>query len=323
MFTMILKISTILSVCLFFPMAYSLVDYSMPDESLERRLESKEQQRATTVRTAAPTSTSSARTSKNSGPTFLSILTKYDSLNVKDNASDTHGKMSVVSGEVRIQTPLNIFLTASYWQANTQDTEISQSSVYQKGNPKVVAGFNWFSFGDASNATKADIYGGASFAASNSLIGHSRNDKLLGIQTTKRFYDVALLIGGEFVSTGKVHNNDDMNIGNIMQFTAAIGWVVSRDIKFSLEGHTTKVASARQDVVGKKLRNDFSFASVTPSLILNIMPSIELELGANIQTKKAQLVRSEIEEQNLLDTKLLDYKGCYGNSIFAGLNFSV
>ncbi len=296
----------------------ALVDYSAESESFDDAPAIQMKRKR-----PSPRKVSRRRSAGSGAATTISLDSNYKSVSIDTNDSQLKGKVGIVSMHGRLDTPYHFYLDMSYWQGSTSIKDISTSSEQQKGNPKFILGLNWLQFGDGANAMKVDIYGGASFKAKESYLGHSRNDKIVGLQTSKRFNEIVIMLGGEYVLTGNVDNPDDMNIGNISQLSAALGWVVSNDIRFAVEANKVKVAAAKTGAVGDALENDFGFTTLTPSLFLGIAPAVELQLGAVFRTKKAQLPDTGVEKQDLTKAKLMEYPGSYGNSLFAGLKIAI
>lgn len=286
--------------------AFALVDYSDDDEASSSSKKS--------VKSLGKPSSS---TKKSRGaPSLVEFNTKYDSVKVNTNDGGTNGGMDIIKTKIFIQTPYNIFFDASYWQASSPDLHATKSS--QRGNPEAKVGFNWLKLGTDADAAKVDLYGGYSFRATNSLYGSSRNDQIFGVHTSKRFADFAIGFGGEYRKSGTPTNSTDLIIGDVTRMHAALGWVATADIRMSLEADMYSVRAGTGDEL-RILQNDVSFSTLTPKLHLGLSQFVELELGTSIRTRKPVVTG----KQNLLDAKLTDFAGAYGNSMFAGLNISV
>ena len=248
-------------------------------------------------------------------PTFIEFATRYDSIDINTNNGATNGGVDLVKGHLLIESPQRFFISGSYWQASSPDMYATQSS--QAGNPEALLGFNWFRSGGDTDLAKVDVYGGYSFKASNSLFGSSRNDQIFGLHTTKRLLDFAIGFGGEYRKTGTPTRSMEMAIGDVTRLEASLGWAATSDIRFSLEASMIKVKAA--DVgLEKGLKNNLDFSTLSPKMHLGLSPFVELELGAVFRTRKTTSEKT----QDLMDAKLINYAGAYGNSMFVGLNIS-
>jgi hypothetical protein len=204
---------------------------------------------------------------------------------------------------------VNIFLDASYWNANGNEGSSS-------GNPKLILGFNWLRFGSPSEEAKLDIYGGVKLS-SNSTLGSSRTDKVVGAETTKRFGTFGVGIGYDMTLVGTPKKSDENAIGNIGRLTISGGWMVSEDIQFEVEAENFSIAASSDQSRANRLKEKVSFSTLSPKLNLGLAPAVNLELGARFRMKKAK------EEANLQASKVFDLHGAYTNSLFAGLNITI
>ncbi len=284
---------------------FALVDYTPDDESVN-----------------VPTNKSVKKITRGSGgsaknrATQIEFSTRYEAIKVNTNNGAKNGGVDLVKGNLLVETPYSVFVGGSYWQASTSDMYATQSS--QTGNPEAILGFNWFRTGTDVDLAKVDIYGGYSFKASNSLFGSSRNDQIFGLHTTKRLSMFAFGLGGEYRKTGNPSNADEIVIGDVTKIEASVGWVATQDIRFSLEASMIKIKSGNASRE-KALKNNADFSTLSPKMHLGITPSVELEFGATFRTRKTTVD----EGQDLMQAKLLNYNGAYGNSMFAGLNISM
>lgn len=218
-------------------------------------------------------------------------------------------KMGVINLNTHLQTPFNVFLDLTYW--NAQNSEGPQN-----GNPKGIIGFNWLRFGDPSNEAKLDLYAGAKLSGTSALAS-SRTDKIFGVETTKRFGTFGLGIGFDTTLTGAPKNSDDMSIGNIQRIAVSGGWMVSNDIQFELEAENFKISESSDANRVNRLENSVSFSALSPKLNLILAPGIGVEMGARFRTNKPKT------SQDLRSAKLFDLHGAYSNSLFTGLNLSL
>lgn len=283
--------------------AVALVDYSDDDEAPSKKSVTK------------LTKAGSAKKSRGA-PSLIEFNTKYDSVKVNTNDGGTAGGLDIIKSKIFVQTPYSVFFDVSYWQASSPDLYSTKSS--QSGNPEAKIGFNWLKLGNDAEAAKVDLYGGYAFRATNTLVGSSRNDQIFGLHTSKRFSDFAIGFGGEYRKSGTPTNTSDIIIGDVTRMHAALGWVATQDIRFSIDADMYTIRSGNGDEL-KILQNDISFSTLTPKLHLGLSQFVELELGTTIRTRKPVIPNN----QNLLDAKLSDFTGVYGSSMFAGLNISI
>lgn len=218
-------------------------------------------------------------------------------------------KIGVVNLNTHLQTPFNIYLDLTYWNAQNKAGP-------QSGNPKAIIGFNWLRFGGPSDEARLDIFGGARLAASSELAS-SRTDKIFGVETTKRFGTFGLGLGFDMTMTGAPKKETDMSIGNIQRIALSGGWMVSNDIQFELEVENFKINQASDTTRSNYLAKRVSFSTLSPKLNLSLAPGIGLEMGARFRTNRPKT------EQELASAKLFDLHGAYSNSLFAGLNLSL
>ena len=116
--------------------------------------------------------------------------------------------------------------------------------------------------------------------------------------------------------TGPTKNVDEVAIGNIQTLSVAIGWIVSSDIRFLLEGESFKVLS-KMNENSMFLSRDYQFSYISPKVILGISPFVSLEMGGVFRTKR------EHTTDEFINAKLWNLKGAYGNSIYASLSFEL
>jgi hypothetical protein len=233
----------------------------------------------------------------------FSLSTNYETTQVNGD------KVGVLNLNTHVQTPFNIFMDLTYWQAQAKGGS-------QSGNPKAIIGFNWLRFGSPSDEARLDLYGGAKFAGSSEMAS-SRTDKIFGVETTKRFGTFGLGLGYDMTLTGAPKKESDMSIGNIHRITVSGGWMVSNDIQFELEIENFKINESTDATRMNRLNKSVSFSTLSPKLNLTIVPAVNLELGARFRTNKPK------SDENLTTAKLFDLHGAYSNSLFAGLNFTL
>lgn len=232
----------------------------------------------------------------------ISLSTNYESSEFQSK------KIGILNVNTHLQTPVNIYLDLTYWQAQGKSASGS-------GNPKVILGFNWLRFGSPSDEARFDFYGGAKFSGKSDLAS-SRTDKIFGVETTKRFGTFGLGLGYDITLVGTPSRESDMNIGNIHRISVSGGWMVSNDIQFELEMESFRVFESSANT-GNRLNQGISFSTLSPKLNLTILPSVTLELGARFRTNKPKT------DQDISSAKLTDLHGAYSNSLFAGVSFNI
>jgi len=296
------------------PFAFSLVDYGGTNQ-----LNPEENN---TFRPASPKKmtnsySSAGSTSKARGFKYLQFNTFYDSLSV--DYQDIQAKVSTLHANLIFSTPYNLFAEVRYFQGQTSNRDISGKSSLQGGNPYAKIGFNWLQIGTREDNARVDLFGAFSAGMKQSALASTRTDKIAGVESSRRFYDFVLALGGEVVITGDPEDKSELAIGNIFKMGAAIGWVVSEDIRLSLETNYYKI-NERSDKTAYRLSEGLSFSTISPLLTLGFSSIFELKMGAHLRVKRAQTAN---KNENLLDAKLFNIPAVYGNSIFAGLNISV
>ncbi len=277
--------------------AHALVDYSETVSAPEDKAPANRSMQ----KIAKPQSSSGGRSL--SWKADLSLTTNYEALEIGGN------KYGVINIGTHIQTPMNIYFDASYWNAKGDEGSSS-------GNPKLILGFNWLRFGSPGDEARLDIYGGAKLSSS-SILGSSRTDKIIGVETTKRFGTFGLGLGYDMTLVGKPKNADENAIGNIGRIAVSGGWMVSNDIQFEVEVENFTINKAKDESRANRLMEKASFSTISPKLNLGLAPAVNLELGARFRMKKAK------DEANLMAAKVFDLHGANSNSLFAGLNLSI
>ncbi len=233
----------------------------------------------------------------------ISLTTNYEAMEIDSQ------KIGVINLNSHIQTPVNVYFDISYWNAQTNKGS-------QNGNPRAIIGFNWLRFGSPTDEARFDIYGGVKIA-SKATLASSRNDKIFGIETTKRFGTFGLGIGYEVSLVGAPASESDLNIGNIQRIAISSGWMVSNDIQFEIEIENFRIQGGSSNSQTNYLNQSLSFSTLSPKLNLTIVPSVNLELGARFSTNKPK------SSQDIKSAKLFDLHGAYSNSLFAGLNLNL
>lgn len=258
-------------------------------------------------------STSTVKQNSGGSSGMFEVALSYEALSVR--TASEQGDAALMKIDTHFQTPYSFFLDLSFWRLNSVSSDLENQTAADNGNPEAKLGFNWLQFGKGHDATTVDLYGAYSFKASNG-VGTSRDDKMVGIETAKRFYDFALAIGYEYQLSGTPSDASELEIGNVQTIAASLGWMVSHDIQFVVEGANIKVKEAGEDS-DFGMTQGFSYSYVSPSVRLGISPSVGLELGALFRTQKPQ------SDEDLLSARLWSLKGVYGNSLHAALRIDI
>lgn len=291
--------------------SFAIVDYSNVEGGSSFKPKRQNKAASQIIKRSAPTA---ARSSAKSGPTTFELVTSFEQLDV--DGDTTSGDINKVSFEGHFQTQYNLYLDVSYWAASNGLSTYEGPSSYDKGRPELIIGFNWLRFGAPQEMATVDIYGGATFAGSEE-VASTRTDKIIGVETSKRFYHFAVALAYEYAITSTPKNSDELTIGNISTLKTTLGWMVSGDISFMLEGGMVSIDNAQSSESTYKLTEDAKFSYLKPSMTLGISPAVSLEMGGVFRTRNAKDV------DTLVDAKLWNIPGAYGNSLFAGLKFSM
>jgi hypothetical protein len=286
------------------PLAISQASFALVDYS--ETVSQNEEKKGMSSKAGKPTSMASMSSSGARSMTWkadYSLTTNYESMEIK---GEKYGVMNV---GFHLQTPFDVFIDSSYWNASGNNGSSS-------GNPKVILGFNWLKFGNPSEEARLNLFGGMKFASS-SVLASSRNDKIVGAETTKRFGSMGLGVGYDLTMVGASKRETEKSIGNISRIVVSAGWMVSNDIQFELDIENFSIAADTKSVKANRLDQKVSFSTLSPKLHLGLATAINLELGARFRIKKAS------EEANLLSANVFDLHGANANSLFAGLNLSI
>jgi hypothetical protein len=267
--------------------ALALVDYT--DQANEQPKNFKAMSKMTTYN--KPENTGGSRSD-------FTLSTNYEISQINSN------KVGSINYDMHFQTPYNIFLDTSYWQADYLGKNLS-------GNPKFILGFNWIKFGNQADEARLDLMAGMRLPGQAGLAS-TRTDKIFGLETTKRFFNFGLGLGYELTMTGNPKNHDEMSVGNIHRLSVSAGWMVSNDIQFELEAENFKVMESSDLTSVNRLSTTQSFSTLSPKINLGLSSYINFILGARYQMQRAPIA-----------AKVFDFHGAYSNSVFTGLNFSI
>ncbi len=298
--------------------AWALVDYG--EDDTVRIKQYAPQKKAANKSYGAIANSSPASTG---GWTFdFNFSASYESLALEIPEEGAEGKLSLIREQLNIRTNKGAWLELGFFHSaydnlsynGVEQEEISSS--YQNGNPRVLLGINWLSLSDLQGSMSLDTYLGASFAASGAPYGgHSRDDKILGMAVAKRINMMLFKLGGEYIITGNAKEAEEVQIGDLTRLTAGLGYIVSNDIRLSLEWTQTEVSAADKLLRMPRLEENYKFSVLTPRMLLNFTPNLALDLGASFQTRVVGGKKSDLAKAGLLE-----YQGALGNTMFAGLN---
>jgi hypothetical protein len=289
---------------------YALVDYSEV-EGAAPTVKARPKAQVPTIKRNAPRA---AKAANKGGPSSIELSTMFEQHSV--NGETVTGDINKVSFAGHFQTQYNLYLDFSYWAASNDLNTFEGVSDYEKGRPEFILGFNWLRFGAVQEMATVDIYGGATFKGSKE-IASTRTDKIVGVETSKRFHSLAIALGYEYVLAGTPSDSQELTIGDISTLKTSIGWMVSGDISFVLEGGMVSIGDATSSDSAYKLTEETKFSYLKPTAILGLSPFISLEMGGVFRTRTAKDI------DTLVDAKLWNVPGAYGNSLFAGLKFSI
>jgi hypothetical protein len=304
----LLSLVGLLSTQLFCLNSFALVDYSESVASSPRK----------TFRSTRPKKTIKQSFAKvDTGPSLklrfnTELKTGIETVELKDDGSNA--KVNLYKLDAHFQSNFNMFLDANYWYAASKDKGIAEEVKEQKGNPRFALGFNWLRFGKPAEAAVLDIIAGVSLKETASAFATSRNDKFLGVETSKRFYNFAIGLGAEYHIVGNPDNHSEMSIGDIRKYYATMGWIATPDIAFQVDGVSYTINESTDFDRASYLKEELTFSYLEPKLMLKLSPHVGLEMGGLFR------LESPKSDQDLLEARLWNLSGAYGNSMFFKLN---
>lgn len=292
--------------------SYALVDYTDPSDYQSAPAPQVRKSQRKVTRRAAPRKQSQ-------GAKFLDIKTTYKSQNF--DVANSEGqvreeKLSTITVDGRIETGYDVYLEFAFPMHSGRLSNDQVETSFQKGNPEFILGLNWLEFGAAQTALALDIYAGMIFS-SDSDFASKRTDKIIGVHTSKRFFDFGFGLNYELNLTGASDDSSEQDIGTIQQLTAQVGWLVSSDIRFVVSANTIKVAKSTDAGRSNRLETDIKYAYIKPEVILTLSPNVDLHMMGTFQSRRPK------NELVSTDARLWHLEGFYGNSLAAALNFSI
>ncbi|OFZ17165.1 MAG: hypothetical protein A2X86_01570 [Bdellovibrionales bacterium GWA2_49_15] len=302
-------------VFLFPHQSQALVDYSDETSAAPKRTFTPKSSESTSPSTPsrAASSTASAR-GDSRGPLIFAFAPRYEVITVKK--SNHESKVRATGLEARVNSPWNFHLDMKYAMYATDDEELSNETSTQQGNPELKVGIDWLDLGGAQDRTTITLIAGASLAARNSTLGSSRTDKIVGLETTKRFYSFGLGLGYELHLVGNPALEEEMEIGNIHHIYGGFDFELSPDITVGVMADNYNVGAKSGSSRANHLENNLSFSSVATSLTLRPQGIFAIELGARFSTKRVQ------SPESLASARLWSLPGAYGNTIYTGIGVS-
>jgi len=267
-----------------FSNAFALVDYS----------ETTPKARSTKVERVRPTS---------SWYKGIKFGAGYEALKVGE------ADLNLVKFLGKYQTDFNLYFESSFWAGK------GAGEVFGPGNLETKVGYSWPTSGSVYNQANLDISAGVNFSTWESNFASERIDQIYSIFSTKRFYKIFLGLGADWKITGDSKNPEVLSIGNISTYFAMAGWDISRDIKLVLEGGLVVVGAGKTNE--NSLDEKMKYTYISPLLQLGIFSQLWVELGAAFK------INDEGYNDSLVNARLYDLKGIYGNSLFTGIKYSL
>ncbi|AYF44446.1 hypothetical protein BALOs_1445 [Halobacteriovorax sp. BALOs_7] len=190
-----------------------------------------------------------------------------------------------------------------------------ETSEYEQGNSSAKLGFNWLDIGNDYNKLIFDIFVGTNFSG-KSEFSTKRSDRFVGVTTEKRFGAAALGLTYERTFTEGLVDDEEMSIGDISQWSADLGIMVSSEIQFLLTYGEVKVG-ASDFLSANYLSSDLKYSYIKPQMFLKMANAVRLNLGAVFQASRPD---SSLMSSSL---KIWGLPAAYGNTLFAGLNIAI
>ncbi len=308
--------------------AQALVDYSAPEkvrpQSSGARVVSPApastpipRPRLKTVRTPRPSSRSSSRPSS-APPRGVEFGLHYESVNI-----DLPGLQGPQVNFVHLngggQIAGQFFFQGHYWQARSPSPEFAGEGRWQAGNPKAIVGFHWLQFGPPQSQVTLDFYGGLRWKARKSPLASGATSRILGVSTAKRFSSVVLGLGYEMHLTGRPRHSGEKHIGNVLRPSASLGWQFGPGARLLLEAFNYSVGKAGSAPSALALDRKLRFSVLNTQLqlaLVSLHPALKMELGATFRSRR-------LRDRDVIAAKLWNYRGSYGNSLYAGLSLAL
>ena len=223
-------------------------------------------------------------------------------------------KVNFVDLNGHFETNYNFYLNVHYWMASTDSYALVEDETgYQKGNPTVILGLNWFEVGSPSERATLGLIAGMSFGTKDSALATSRDDRHVGLVTKKRFGPLILGLDYTQTLTGTPRQEEEMAIGPIRKAQASLNWALDHTrLRFDVGTYTVETPD---DGPGNRLQEKVSFGYLSPSATMRFAGVLNFNLGAIFRTKRSK-------EHSLVSSRSWNLRGAYGNSFFGGIHLS-
>lgn len=257
------------------------------------------------------------RPSSSSGSSRSWIQSELSFFNMNPSINNGEAQVNGIELQVDFDTYDQFFFNLNYRNALSFEGDIWQRNAKSnKSGPFTgTLGFHWLQFDPGVNQTDIDLITGYRLGNKNSLLTSSRNEAFLGLTTSKRFSEFALGLGYTYHMPSTPQDPLDQEIGAVNVISASLGYRAQNNIHFLLEGKSYRIdRSDRSDDFG--LRENLSFSSLSPQMVLKVGRKVQLKLAALFQVERLNSLGAE-------RANLWEYPGAYGNLLSAGLNFSI
>ena len=246
---------------------------------------------------------------------LLSLDLNWDTTEITLPTKNAKVNRGILTGHM--QTPYNIYLDFQYWYGTTEDQRLAANNRWQAGNPSVKLGLNWLRFGQAQDMATVDFFlGGMVKGPTNSVFAATRSDLFFGGETTKQFQEFIFGLNYEMRLVGRPSRADEGEIGNVQKVATVLAWRAAPNIRFSVEGAGYRMAP-KAGSVSNTWSGKHAWSYIAPQLDLALGSSLNVAMGALFPLKSVEV------NPELLQGRLWDFKGAYGSSIYAGLNYSL
>ena len=269
------------------------------------------------VKKSAPRITKRARPSKR-GNTGGKSYFEFSSIfsNSKYQAAQREGKFDRLDLNAKINTDYKFFLDLSYPMYSGRISSEQKDTSYQGGNPKMIIGLNWFEFGNGADALSIDMLAGLTFKGSSEFAS-KRTDKIVGVSTSKRIYNVGLSFGLNYTFTGSSDEVEAVDIGNIQSLFVEAGIIISPDIAFMLKAENIQIKASNDLGRSNRLEENIKYSVISPKMKLKMSHAVDLIMQASFRMRRPK------SEELSTGLGIWDLEGAYGNSIGAGLEINI
>ena len=254
-------------------------------------------------------------TAKSKKKRFLSVIKSIELSGyfktTKYLMNNKSGKLDTIELRSLIKTGYDLYLSINYPFHSERRYLKNKGSSYQAGNGTFSLGLNWFKLGKKDKIVNFNFVLGLTVPGKGKFTS-KRNHTSIAFITSKKFHSFNLLLEYQLTSTGKSSDPKEQDIGNIRKLKLQISQIISNDIKFILDFRSIIVKQSKEKNKINYLKHHIKYSFISPKLILNFSPRVNLELSAIFQIKrpKYSLISAE--------TKLWQLEGTYGNSINIG-----